>query len=151
MEVSYFYVALIIGLCISLIVEETLGISAGGMVVPGYLALVCDDIPQVLLILAVSVIVYLIVNYVLPHFIILFGRRKFVATLIVGVALKLIIELLFPVLIPFSGVTFRGIGIIVPSLIAGTCAKQGFRYTIPAVLVCAYLTFGLTTLLFWLV
>lgn len=151
MEVSYFYIALIIGLCISLLIEEFTGISAGGMIVPGYLALVCDDIPQVLLIFAISIVVYLIVNFVLPHFIILFGRRKFVATLIVGVAIKLALELLFPVLVPFSGVTFRGIGIIVPSLIAGTYAKQGFRYTVPAVLAAAYLTFGLTTLLFWLI
>ena len=150
MEATYFYMAIIIGMAISLLMAEYFGINPGGMIVPGYLALVCDDIGQMLIIFAVSMVVYLIVNHVLPRFIILFGRRKFVATLIIGVIIKLILELLFPVL-PFGTLEFRGIGVITPSLIANCCAKQGFRYTIPAVLVATYLTFGLITFLFWVV
>ena len=146
MEASYFYLALVIGLFISLLMEEILGISAGGMIVPGYLAMVCDDIPQLLLIFFISFAVYLIVNHVLPHFVILFGKRKFVATLIVGILLKLILELFFPIL-PFATVEFRGIGAITPSLIASSYAKQGIRYTVPAVLAAAYVTFGILSLL----
>lgn len=146
MEASYFYLALVIGLFISLLMEEILGISAGGMIVPGYLAMVCDDIPQLLLIFFISFAVYLIVNHVLPHFVILFGKRKFVATLIVGILLKLILELFFPIL-PFATVEFRGIGAITPSLIASSYAKQGIRYTVPAVLAAAYITFGILSLL----
>ena len=149
MDVTYFYLALVVGLLLSLLLEELFGISAGGMIVPGYLAMVCDDIPQMLLIFAVSFAIFLIVNYVLPHFVILFGRRKFVATLIVGIALKLIIELLFPRILPFASVVeFRGIGVITPALIATSYYKQGIRYTVPAVLVVSYLTFGIVTLLF---
>ena len=146
MEASYFYLALVIGLFISLLMEEILGISAGGMIVPGYLAMVCDDIPQLLLIFFISFAVYLIVNHVLPHFVILFGKRKFVATLIVGILLKLILELFFPIL-PFATVEFRGIGAITPSLIASSYAKQGIRYSVPAVLAAAYITFGILSLL----
>lgn len=148
MEATYFYMSLVIGMAISLLIAEIFGINPGGMIVPGYLALVCDDIPQMLIIFGVSVLVYLIVNHVLPKFIILFGRRKFVATLIVGVIIKLILELLFPVL-PFAVLEFRGIGVITPSLIANSYSKQGFRYTIPAVLIATYLTFGIVTFLFW--
>ena len=146
MEASYFYLALVIGLFISLLMEEILGISAGGMIVPGYLAMVCDDIPQLLLIFFISFAVYLIVNHVLPHFVILFGKRKFVATLIVGILLKLILELFFPIL-PFATVEIRGIGAIPPSLIANSYAKQGIRYTVPAVLAATYITFGILSLL----
>ena len=146
MEASYFYLALVIGLFISLLMEEILGISAGGMIVPGYLAMVCDDIPQLLLIFFISFAVYLIVNHVLPHFVILFGKRKFVATLIVGILLKLILELFFPIL-PFATVEIRGIGAITPILIANSYAKQGIRYSVPAVLAAAYITFGILSLL----
>lgn len=149
MEATYFYMALIIGMAISLLMAEFFGVNPGGMIVPGYLALICDDIAQVLVVFAVSVLVYLIINHVLPKFIILFGRRKFVMTLIVGVIIKLILEQLFP-LIPFAALEFRGIGVITPSLIANCCAKQGFRYTVPATLIATYLTFGVVTLLFWI-
>lgn len=150
MEVTYFYMALVVGLCLSLLCEEIFGISAGGMIVPGYLAIGCDDIPQVLLIFAVAFLDYFIVNFILPKFIILFGKRKFVATLIVGLIIKLILELLFPIAMPFAAAAFRGIGVITPGLIANTCSKQGIRYTIPVTLAVAYLTFGLITLIFWI-
>ncbi|MCH5198145.1 MAG: poly-gamma-glutamate biosynthesis protein PgsC [Oscillospiraceae bacterium] len=148
MEVTYLYVALIVGMAISLLMAEFFGVNPGGMIVPGYLALICDNIPQMLIIFGVSIAVYLIVNYVLPKFVILFGRRKFVATLIVGIIIKLILELLFPFL-PFATLEFRGIGVITPSLIASCYSKQGFKYTIPSVLIATYLTFAIVTLLFW--
>ena len=149
MDATYFYLALVIGLVISLLIEEYFGISAGGMIVPGYLAMICDDIPQLLLIFAVSFVIYLIVNFILPHFVILFGKRKFCATLIVGIVIKLILEMFFPML-PFATIAFRGIGVITPALIANSYAKQGIRFTVPAVLVASYATFGILTLITWL-
>lgn len=150
MNVTYFYTALIIGLALSLLCEELLGITAGGMIVPGYLAMVCDDLLQIALIFAIAILVYLIVNFVLPKFIILFGKRKFVATILISVIFKLLLELLFPVLFPMTDVAFRGIGIITPALIANCFAKQGIRYTLPATLGVSYMTFGLLTLLYWI-
>lgn len=147
MNATYFYLALVIGLFISLLIEEFFGVSAGGMIIPGYLAIVCDDIAQMALIFAVSFLIYFIINYILPKFVILFGKRKFVATLIIGVIIKLTLELLFP-LLPFELMEFRGIGVITPALIANTYAKQGVRYTVPAVLGATYLTFAVVSLLF---
>ena len=149
MDATYFYLALVIGLVISLLVEEFIGINCGGMIVPGYLAMVCDDIPQLLLIFAVSFVIYLIVNFILPHFVILFGKRKFCATLIIGIIIKLILEMFFPML-PFATIAFRGLGVITPSLIANSYSKQGIRYTVPAVLGASYLTFGLVSLITWI-
>ncbi|MGN0422548.1 MAG: poly-gamma-glutamate biosynthesis protein PgsC [Lachnospiraceae bacterium] len=147
MDATYFYLALVIGLFISLLAEEFFGVSVGGMIVPGYLAIVCDDIAQIALIFAVSFLIYFIINYILPKFVILFGKRKFVATLIVGVIIKLTLELFFPLVLPFEIMEFRGIGVITPALIANTYSKQGIRYTVPGVLIAAYLTFGVVSLL----
>lgn len=146
MNITDFYIALIVGLTISLLVEELIGISCGGMIVPGYLAMVCDDLKIMLIIFIISLLTYLIIEFVLPRFVILFGKRKFVATLVVALVLKLIVELCFP-LLPVASVAFRGVGVITPGLIANSYAKQSIKFTIPAVLCGAYLTFGILQLL----
>ena len=104
------------------------------------------SIPCILLVFAISFIVYVIVNYVLPKFMILFGKRKFAVTLLLGIFLKLVVELLFPVF-PFATVAFRGVGAITPSLLANTYSRQSILYTIPATLAATLVTYGLVTLL----
>lgn len=150
MNITYFYLALVIGLCLSLLSEGLLGVSTGGMVVAAYLSMIWDDIPQICLIFAIAVATYTIVNYVLPKYLIIFGKRKFVATILVAVIFKLVLELCFPIL-PFAVVSFRGVGIITPALIANTANRQGFRYTIPAVLISGFLTFAAVGLFAWLI
>ena len=146
MTLTHFYLAIVIGSVLSLIVDEVFGIQCGGYIVPGYLAMVCDDIACVLIVFALSLITYLIINYVLPKFMILFGKRKFAVSLIVSIILKLATEMLFP-MIPFASVTFRGVGAITPSLLANSYSRQGIIYTIPATLIVTYITFGLVNLL----
>ena len=146
MTLTHFYLAIVIGTVLSLIVDEVFGIQCGGYIVPGYLAMVCDDIACVLIVFALSLITYLIINYVLPKFMILFGKRKFDVSLIVSIILKLATEMLFP-MIPFASVTFRGVGAITPSLLANSYSRQGIIYTIPATLIVTYITFGLVNLL----
>ena len=146
MTLTHFYLAIVIGTVLSLIVDEVFGIQCGGYIVPGYLAMVWDDIACVLIVFALSLITYLIINYVLPKFMILFGKRKFAVSLIVSIILKLAAEMLFP-MIPFASVTFRGVGAITPSLLANSYSRQGIIYTIPATLIVTYITFGLVNLL----
>ena len=146
MTLTHFYLAIVIGTVLSLIVDGVFGIQCGGYIVPGYLAMVCDDIACVLIVFALSLITYLIINYVLPKFMILFGKRKFAVSLIVSIILKLATEMLFP-MIPFASVTFRGVGAITPSLLANSYSRQGIIYTIPATLIVTYITFGLVNLL----
>ena len=146
MTLTHFYLAIVIGTVLSLIVDEVFGIQCGGYIVPGYLAMVCDDIACVLIVFALSLITYLIINYVLPKFMILFGKRKFAVSLIVSIILKLATEMLFP-MIPFASVTFRGVGAITPSLLANSYSRQGIIYTIPATLIVTCITFGLVNLL----
>lgn len=44
MVITEFYIALLVGLLLSLAVEEFFGISSGGVIVAGYLSMVCDDL-----------------------------------------------------------------------------------------------------------
>ncbi|GEP74948.1 poly-gamma-glutamate biosynthesis protein PgsC [Weissella thailandensis] len=140
MVITDFYLALIFGLFIGLFFSEFTGIATGGIITPCYLSLVIDT-PEVLVsIYLVAILSFLIVQYILPKFVILFGRRRFVAFLLTAVILKLLLELVYP-LMPFSTFLFRGIGIIVPALIANTFSKQGIRLTTFSTLFIAFLVF----------
>lgn len=141
-----FYLAIAVGLIISIALEELLGVSAGGVVVAGYLAMICDDWMSMAVMLIVSLLTYLVVELILSHFLLLFGKRKFVACLLVSLIFKVAADLLVPTL-PFATLAFRGVGVISPGLIANTSARQGLHFTIPAVLAATYATFGVVRLL----
>ncbi|BBP92750.1 hypothetical protein BsIDN1_63680 [Bacillus safensis] len=85
---------------------------------------------------------YVIVRFGLSKFMILYGRRKFAAMLITGIALKLIFDFFYPV-VPFEIAEFRGIGIIVPGLIANTIQKQGLTITLGSTLLLSGATFAI--------
>lgn len=146
MSLTHFYLALVIGICLSLLCEEIFGINSGGSICPGFFAMVCDDIPTICLILTITLLDYLVVQYVLPKFMILYGKRRFTVVLILSVVFKLLFEQLFP-LLPFATVSFRGIGVMSTGILANNCIRQGFRYTIPACIVVTALTYGLVQLI----
>lgn len=125
------YVALTLGIILSLIFAEKTGVVPSGMIVPGYLALVVDRPIFLLIVLAISLLSYLIVTLVISKVVILYGRRKFAAMLIVGMILKLLLDYTYPVL-PFEIFEFRGIGVIVPGIMANTYGKQGVPITLAA-------------------
>ena len=127
--VTEFYLAIAVGLIISIAMEEFLGVLMSMAVV-----------------LLVSLATYLVVELVLSRFLLLFGKRKFVACLLVSLVFKIAADLLVPTL-PFATLAFRGVGIISPGLIANTSARQGLHITIPAVLAATYATFGIVRLL----
>ncbi len=73
---------------------------------------------------------------------ILYGRRKFAAMLITGICLKIALDFLYPI-VPFEISEFRGIGIIVPGLIANTIQKQGLTITFASTLFLSGATFAI--------
>lgn len=134
------YVSLAVGMVIALLFAEKTGIVPAGLVVPGYLALVFDQWRFLVVIIFVSVVTYLIVQFGVTKFVILYGRRKFAAMLIVGMMVKLIFDYFYPIM-PFEVYEFRGIGIIVPGIIANTIQKQGVVVTLASTLIVSFLTF----------
>lgn len=136
------YIALILGVLLSLLFSEKTGVVPAGLIVPGYLALVFDQVLFMTLVVLVSILTYVTVKYGLSKIMILYGRRKFAAMLITGIIFKLAVDFAYPIT-PFESFEFRGLGVIVPGLIANTIHRQGVVITIGSTLLLSGLTFGI--------
>lgn len=147
MYITQIEIALLVGVTISLLFSEYFGISAGGIVAPAYIAMYFSNIQTVILIYFISLLTFLFVKFVLPKYIIIYGRRQFVACIIIATVLKIVFEYFFP-LLPFEVYEFRGISIIVPALLANLYFKQGIKLTIISSLVVSIVVFVITTLLY---
>jgi gamma-polyglutamate biosynthesis protein CapC len=139
---SDLYIALVLGVTLSLIFTEKTGVLPAGLIVPGYLALVFDQPITILMIFLISILTYVIVVYGISKVVILYGRRKFTAMLITGIVIKVAFDYFFPIL-PFEVFELRGIGIIVPGLIANTMQKQGLPLTVGTTVLLSGVTFGI--------
>ena len=124
------YVAIILGLTLSLLFQEKFGINPGGLVVPGYLALTMDNPKS------------LIVEFVLNKFIILYGRRRFLAMLMVCMILKISLDAL-NVSMGMSLGILDGVGIVIPGLIANCYYKQGIKLTAVSTLGVSFVAFAI--------
>ena len=78
-----------IGLLVSLLFTEAFGLSVGGMIVPGYLALYFDQPMTIVLTLAAALVTWGCVR-LLNRWAILFGRRRVVVTMVIGFAVAAI-------------------------------------------------------------
>ncbi|GAK03239.1 LOW QUALITY PROTEIN: poly-gamma-glutamate synthase subunit PgsC/CapC [Geomicrobium sp. JCM 19037] len=142
------YIALVIGVVLSLIYTERTGIMPAGLIVPGYLALVFDQLLFLVMIFFLSFITYLIVTQVVGRLTILYGRRKFAAMMTVGILVKMIFDYFYPIF-PFETVEFRGLG-IVPGLIANAFQRQGVLPTTLSTIVISGITFLIVSFLYFL-
>ena len=136
------YVAIIIGTMLSLIYTEVTGILPAGLVVAGYLALMFNHPYSILVIFLISCLTYLIVTHGVSRIVILYGRRKYLAMMTVGVFITLLMETMIPYL-PYEFFGIAGIGVIVPGIIANTIQRQGFVHTIVSTLLISAATFFL--------
>ena len=118
-----------IGVIVSLIFSELLGASAGGIVVPGYLALYLDKPMQILGTLIISVLTWGIIR-IISHFTLLFGKRRMVLSILIGFILGWASRLLVFNDITILQLQMQSIGYIVPGLIANWFERQGFLKTI---------------------
>lgn len=134
------YLSLVVGVFLSLIYAERTGVIPAGLVVPGYLAMVFDQVLFVAAIFLLSFLTFVIVDRGVDRVAILYGRRRFVAMLSVGILLKLVFDALYPML-PFEVYEFRGIGVIVPGLVANAIHRQGVPHTVFSTLLLSGLTF----------
>jgi poly-gamma-glutamate biosynthesis protein PgsC/CapC len=116
-----------VGLVVILAFGELFGLTAGGMVVPGYLALQIDNPLRVGGTLAIAGLVFLLVRGA-NRLTLLYGRRRFVVTIIVGFLLGLIAEQLLDM--ELGAGDARSIGFILPGLLAHTMESQGLVVTL---------------------
>jgi len=122
------YQAIGIGIVISFAFYEIIGLSPGGIVVPGYIALFLNQPLRILITVVISFLTYFIV-ILLSNYIILYGRRRFLAMVLIGFLLKWLIEEII-IKIPIAGIELRSIGYIIPGLIANEMRRQGIFPTL---------------------
>lgn len=116
------------GLVFSFFFTEVVGLSAGGLIVPGYLAIYWDNPLRILATFIVAVVSYGIVRW-LSNFVILYSRRRFLATILVGFLVGWALDLTL-LRFPAGYQDVRAIGFIVPGLIANDMIKQGVLNTV---------------------
>ena len=128
-----------IGMVLSLLITETLGVTAGGIIVPGYIAMYLHSPPMLIVTFGISLIVYLIIK-LLSNFILIYGKRRLVLAMLLGFLLGYLFQ---PETILFSNLKkmdFVVIGNIIPGLIANWMDRQGVLRTIGTVLITASVT-----------
>ena len=123
-----------IGLVVSLTFSEMLGLTAGGMVVPGYIALYLDRPVLVLITLLVSYLTYFIVHS-MSAVMIIYGRRRTVLMILVGYAMGALLRSLGHVPLPGAGIEVNIIGYIIPGLIAVWIDRQGFVESVSSLII----------------
>ena len=83
-----------LGIFLSLVLSETLGVTAGGIIVPGYIALYLHEPLQVLVTFFVAILVWAIIQG-MGKVMFLYGKRRIVLALILGFFLGIYQEILF--------------------------------------------------------
>jgi poly-gamma-glutamate biosynthesis protein PgsC/CapC len=125
-----------LGLTLSLILSELVGLSSAGLVVPGYLALYLDQPARLAATFLVALATWAAVKFGFAPLVVLYGRRRFGVTVLTGFLLTAALDrLLFA--LPPEAAGLRAIGYIVPGLIANTALQQGVPATVGLTLLVA--------------
>ena len=123
-----------LGIILSLVLSEALGVTAGGIIVPGYIALFLHQPIQVLSTFSVAIIVLIIIK-ILSRVMFLYGKRRIVLALILGFFFGYLSRIIYIDLENINSVAV--IGNIIPGLIANWMDRQGVVRTISVVLLTA--------------
>jgi len=137
-------IAVGLGIVISLVLTETLGVTAGGVIVPGYIALYLHDPFRVVGTLGISILVYVII-LALSKVMLIYGKRRLVLSLLLGFLFGYLSK--FYLFFPDESLNLSGIGNIIPGLIASWMDRQGIIRTTSVILVIAVIV-QLTLMLF---
>jgi gamma-polyglutamate biosynthesis protein CapC len=127
--------ALVIGAAVSLLLTELVGLSAGGIVSPGYIALLLDQPVALGAVMAIALAVFVIVRFLATH-LILFGSRRFAVTVMAGVTIHAGLEAIWPAVLA-TALGWAGLGHIVPGLIAHQFDRQGILPTLTVLAIAA--------------
>jgi gamma-polyglutamate biosynthesis protein CapC len=120
--------ALIIGVVVSLLLTELIGLTPGGIIVPGYVALLLDRPAALLGFLLVAGASYAIV-LALGNWLMLYGRRRFAVAVLIGLTLSVGAQMVPSAIMP-PYLEWVGLGYIVPGLLAHQFDRQGVLPTL---------------------
>ena len=121
--------AITLGLIFSLLSYEVFGLAAGGIVVPGYIALLLSEPDRL-------------------KYIFLYGRRQMVMCLLVGCLLANFSRNFLLLDIASSTIQLQAVGWVIPGLIAHWFGKQGIFRTVSVLFITAVMVRLLVIILF---
>ena len=123
-------IAIGLGSILSLFFTETLGVTAGGVIVPGYIALFLHQPQMVIGTFVISIATYLLVK-LLSSFMLIYGKRRLVLSLLIGFLMGYFVKE------NIQEGSLLVIGNIIPGLIASWMDRQGVLRTISVILITA--------------
>jgi len=135
-----------LGILLGFIFFELTGLTAGGIVVPGYVALYLNEPDRILATLFIALLTYGVIQ-LLAKVMILYGRRRFLLAILVGFLFRGITDTL-NIQIPETGWDLHVIGYIIPGLIANEFFRQGVIKTILALTIVSVMVFLILQLFF---
>jgi len=125
---------LTIGIVVSLVLTEVIGLSAGGIIAPGYVALLLDRPAALAGFLLVAAASYGVVR-ALSTVLMLYGHRRFAVAVLTGLTLG--VGLQWASLSAPLYVEWVGLGLIVPGLLAHQFDRQGVLPTLAMLAIAA--------------
>ncbi|MFH1841878.1 MAG: poly-gamma-glutamate biosynthesis protein PgsC [bacterium] len=131
-----------LGLVVSLIFSEMIGLAAGGLVVPGYIALYLHQPVRVIGTILAALVTYGLVG-IIGRFVLLYGRRTLVFCVLAGFLFGyltrylLVFNAMFDIGVDANIV--QSIGYIIPGLIAYWMLRQGIVETLCTMLMAAFI------------
>ncbi|MBN2537339.1 poly-gamma-glutamate biosynthesis protein PgsC [candidate division WOR-3 bacterium] len=128
-----------LGMLASFFLTETVGLAAGGIVVPGYFALTLHEPVRVVMTVLVSLVTFGLLQ-LLGKVMLVYGRRLLVLAILIGYLLGYLTRIA-PVLEVGAGRLDVGVvGYVIPGLVAYWMHRQGVVQTVATMLVAAVLT-----------
>ena len=131
------YQAIGIGIAIGFLFYELVGLSPGGIVVPGYIALFIDQPLRIIVTVGIALLTYYIVFF-LSNYLILYGKRRFLSMILISFLVKWIVES-FIFQFPTTNIEIQSVGYIIPGLLANEMKRQGILPTLLAMGIVAIL------------
>ena len=131
------YQAIGIGIAMGFLFYELVGLSPGGIVVPGYIALFIDQPLRIMVTVAIAILTYYIVSF-LSNYLILYGKRRFLSMILISFLVKWIVES-FIFQFPVTNIEIQSIGYIIPGLLSNEMKRQGIIPTLLAMSIVAIL------------
>jgi len=127
-----------LGVILSLLFSEMLGASAGGIVVPGYIAMYLHRPTLIIGTIAVSLATLIIIN-IISSFSLLYGKRRMVLSILIGFILGWATRNIIFVNVTIYDLKMQSIGYIIPGLIANWMERQGIFRTLFTMIIAAVL------------
>lgn len=124
--------AIAIGLVLGFFFFEWTGLVAGGLVVPGYLALGLDRPGMIALCLGVALATMFLIR-IGARFMLLYGRRRFILCILTGFALQWTLGAAV-IGTEFAQGQIEAVGYIIPGIIANEMDRQGAGPTLISLL-----------------